>query len=380
MFTTQFNTFHRFATHLYAPGGVAHTWAVAVAKRALVAGLGCLLACAAAAQSESAAVGTSRTAELPIADVHFHYMTFMTPQELLARMDKNQVHWVISAGAQGIRGEAGNPASGTSPWIRDLALKDVLKDRFVAAVGGAETFVGERRDGPAFYTDPRNPWAIAAIERMDSLLKLERRSFVEMFPNAENSSMEPMRRRRLPTDAPFFKEALRLAARHDVPLPMHMEWHPESVAQLSALLTEFPQANVVLSHCGKITTAADIRPFFEKHPNVYCDLGFRSTPQGETEGRRDPRRIIFWSSALLRKADIKPDWLQLVEDFPDRFMLAIDDVGSWDQYDQVVTATREAVLAKLSPATAEKVAYRNALRLFRLPELPAVVSAPPTPQ
>ena len=307
---------------------------------------------------------------LPIADVHFHFMAFMTPEDLQARMDTNNVRWVVSAGAQGMQGAAGSAAAGKNPWMRDVDLKFVLQDRLVAAVGGVETFQGERREGTAFFTDASSLWAAAAIVRMNDLLKDGGRTFVEMFPNAENSSMEPMRRRRLPTNAPFFKEAMKLAVRHKVPLPMHMEWHPESVAQLSALLEEFPDGSVVLSHCGKITVANDLRPFFQKHPNVYCDLGYRSSPQGEREGQKDPRRIIFWATSMLRKADIKPDWLQLVEDFPDRFMLAIDDVVSWEQYDQVVAATRDAVLAKLTPLTAEKVAFRNAVKLYGLSNAP----------
>jgi hypothetical protein len=56
----------------------------------------------------------------------------------------------------------------------------------------------------------------------------------------------------------------------------------------------------------------------------------------------------------------------LIEDYPDRFMVAIDDVRSWDEYAGVVAAIRQGVLAKLSPATAEKVAYKNAVRLFSL--------------
>jgi adenine deaminase len=63
---------------------------------------------------------------------------------------------------------------------------------------------------------------------------------------------------------------------------------------------------------------------------------------------------------------MKDDWRQLIEDHPDRFMVAIDDVGTWDIYDQTVIAIRQGVLAKLSPATAEKVAYKNAVRIFRL--------------
>ena len=310
----------------------------------------------------------TQAATMPIVDVHFHYMGFMAPDALLSRMDRHNIRWVVSAGAQGSRGAAGSPGLGKNPWVRDSELKDVLQERFVAAVGGPETFNGERVEGTAFYTDEFNSAASAAIRRMDSLLKADRRGFVELFPNAETSSLEPMRRRRLPTDAPFFKEVMRLATQYRVPVPMHMEWHPESVEQLSALLVAYPQATVVLSHCGKITVAEDLRPFFQKHANVMCDLGYRSSPQGEDESRKDPRRMIYWASNLLRKADVKPDWLQLVEDYPDRFMLAIDDVVSWEQYDLVVEATREGLLAKLKPETAEKVAYRNAVKLFGLTE------------
>lgn len=325
--------------------------------------------CAAACLITSAQAQTVPSAEptnLPIADVHFHYMAFMTPEALRARMDTHNIKWVVSAGAQGAMGAAGSP-SAKNPTVRDAELKAELKDRFVAAVGGPETFGGERREGTAFYTDATNTTAKQAIDRMNDLLKLDRRTFVEMFPNAESSSMEPMRRRRLPTNAPFFKEVMKLSAQYSVPVPMHMEWHPESVSQLSELLTEFPAASVVLSHCGKITVAEDLRPFFQKHANVFCDLGYRSSPQGENESRTDPRRMIYWATSTFRKADIKADWLKLIEDFPDRFMIAIDDVSSWEQYDQVVKATREAVLAKLSPSTAEKVAYKNAVRLFKLP-------------
>jgi hypothetical protein len=343
---------------------------VTALKRCLAA---TLLTCS--GWSVMAQVPVIDVSDLPIADVHFHYMAFMSPDELRARMDKHNVRWVVSAEAQGAAGAAGSPGA-KNPWIRDSELKFELKDRFVAAVGGPEAFNGERRDGAAFYTDPKNLWAVAAVERMTDLLKQDRRTFVELFPNAENSSMEPMRRRRLPTNAPLFKEIMSLATQYKVPVPMHMEWHPESVAQLSELLVEFPQANVVLSHCGKTTVAEDLRPFFQKHRNVYCDLGYRSSPQGENESRKDPRRMIYWSSNLLRKADIKTDWLKLMEDFPDRFMLAIDDVVSWEQYDQVVAATREGVLAKLTPATAVNVAYRNAVHSFGLAVVAAVPASP----
>jgi hypothetical protein len=37
--------------------------------------------------------------ELPLADIHFHPMPFMTPQELLQRMDRLNIRWCGGAGA-----------------------------------------------------------------------------------------------------------------------------------------------------------------------------------------------------------------------------------------------------------------------------------------
>ena len=162
---------------------------------------------------------------------------------------------------------------------------------------------------------------------------------------------------------------MRLAALYDVPVPMHMEWHPESVAQLEALLTEFAQVRVVLSHCGSITSAKDVRPLLMRHTIVFCDLGFRGMPQLAHDRLRDQGRIIYWPQKTLTPADLYPDWRQLIEDLPDRFMIAIDDVRSWEQYDEIVAANRNGVLAKLRPETAEKVAYKNAVRVFNLPPL-----------
>lgn len=44
----------------------------------------------------------------------------------------------------------------------------------------------------------------------------------------------------------------------------------------------------------------------------------------------------------------------------------MDDVQRWGVYDDVVASIRSGLLAFLKPETAEKVAYRNAVRVFGL--------------
>lgn len=311
----------------------------------------------------SCACAIAQPASLPIADAHFHLMPFMTPVELKSRMDKNGIAWTVSTGAIGIPGVA-------SPTQRDGAVRDLLGDRFLEGVGGREMYQAERSEGTAYYTAADNATRTQILQAVDRELAVRPRSIAETYPNAETSSADPLRRRRVPTDSPFFQGLLEVAARHGVPVPMHMQWNPESVEQLARLLASQPKALVVLSHCGKDSQAAQIRAFFERVPNVVCDLSFRSLPQAAAESRQDPARLVFWPESMFQKAGMKSEWKQLVEDFPDRFMVGIDDVHSWDDYDRVASAIRTGLLAQLTPAAAEQVAWRNAVRIFRLQGAP----------
>jgi predicted TIM-barrel fold metal-dependent hydrolase len=304
----------------------------------------------------------SVSAELPIADVHFHLMLYMTPTDLKERMDRHNIRWTVSAGA------IGNPLAGPpgSPIARDAAVRELLGERFLPASGASESYVAERVIGARFYTDMPSTERDAALRRIDQQMAAQPRVFAETFPNAETSSADPLRRRRVATDGPYFRALMTIGKRESRPVPMHMQFHPESVAELSRLLQDHPDSQVLLSHCGKDTRAADVRAMMTKHANLFCDLGYRGAPLALNESRLDPARLIFWGPSLFQAAGMKDDWRQLIEDHPDRFMVAIDDVGTWDIYDQTVIAIRQGVLAKLSPATAEKVAYKNAVRIFRL--------------
>ncbi|MDO8279971.1 MAG: hypothetical protein Q7T63_17845, partial [Burkholderiaceae bacterium] len=87
-----------------------------------------------------------------------------------------------------------------------------------------------------------------------------------------------------------------------------------------------------------------------------CDLSYRSPPQ---------LRQRMMGRAIFDRSGVRSDWKQLIEDYPDRFMVGLDDQDSWSDYDETVRNIR-AMLAELSPATAEKLAYRNAQSLFGL--------------
>ena len=296
---------------------------------------------------------------VPLVDAHFHLMRFMTPADLLQRMDRHVISHVVSAGA------IGSPAIG-HPNVRDSDAATVIGARFLPAVGNAELVNGERAEGPGLFTDRDSKERPQALQKIQEFLEKQPRTLGETFPNAERSSADPMRRRRVPLDGPMFQALAALATRFDRPLPVHMEWHSESVEGLSRLLKQWPNMVVVLSHCGKTTRATQIRDFFERHSNVVCDLGFRSLPQEANDYARFPERTLFWASANGRPAYLANDWKKLIEDYPDRFMVAIDDTHDWAQYDEVVRALREGLLAHLDPTVIDRVAHGNAKRVFRL--------------
>jgi hypothetical protein len=63
----------------------------------------------------------------------------------------------------------------------------------------------------------------------------------------------------------------------------------------------------------------------------------------------------------------RADWLRLIEDFPDRFMLGTDPCcGLASRYDEMILEFRTLLLPYLSSTTMKMVAYSNAQKFFGL--------------
>jgi len=60
-------------------------------------------------------------------------------------------------------------------------------------------------------------------------------------------------------------------------------------------------------------------------------------------------------------------WVALMEALPDRFVLGSDLTDPSLSYDKIIANMRTGLLPRLSAATARKVAYENAVALFKLP-------------
>ena len=305
-----------------------------------------LVACAnATAQhsAESAALAT----QVPIADVHFHLEGSFAPADIKTLLDRNNVRWAGGVGPIG-RGVGSDFRQG---------FIDAMGERYIAALGQPELGVLYFNGGARATENADTPVFRALLERAEAEFKTGRlKGFGELFVNNQNSNPQPAFRRKIAADAPTMRAMYQLAAKYGGFVAMHMETDRDSLQQLDALASIEPRATVILSHCGVWADAATIRALMDKHPNVHCDLSWRSPPVAR--GLQRSARAIFDESG------VRQEWLDLIEQRPDRFMIGTDAYCC--DYSEALGSFRKGLLPRLSPATLRKVAYENAERLMKL--------------
>jgi hypothetical protein len=172
-----------------------------------------------------------------------------------------------------------------------------------------------------------------------------------------------------------------IAIKHQRPLVIHMEGEPPLVAGLDAFLGKYPQLTLVWAHaCGRIAPAL-IESLLAKHENLFCDLAtMTNTYQGYgySIGRHYPARkgwpsAYEWTYLIEENGKFIPETKRAIERFPDRFL----GVGMDNAHMEIVEANYTSrmrrfreLLGTLAPDVAEKLAFKNAVRVFRL-DLPA---------
>lgn len=290
-------------------------------------------------------LGVEKAMELPISDAHFHVIpTFMEPDALLKTMDSQKIKWTGGAGYM-------------APDGRMARFHKAMGQRLKLYGGQRESVNAYARHGAAPFENPSHPAAAEMLSQIEAGLKDGRfKGIGELHVNTlYTAPMKPGLRRKLPVDSPTFKAVFDLARKYKAPVDIHVEWDADTVEQLERILTAYPRVPVKLAHCGKTSTAGDIRATMTKFANVYCDLSSRPGKHRY----HTPSVVIFTADGFQQD-----DWRKVIEDFPDRFTVGIDDVESWSEYETVVKTIRKGLLAHLSPETAEKVAYKNADRLY----------------
>jgi hypothetical protein len=185
-----------------------------------------------------------------------------------------------------------------------------------------------------------------------------------------------------PANHPFFVALADIAAKYDVPIDLHMEAVPKSmllpldlksppnaaqlhgnIQALERLLLHNSHAKIIWAHAGTDLTGyrtPDLcRHLLQTHPNLYMEI------------KADPQNV--GKNYPLADGKIKPDWLQLFEDFPDRFIIGSDQhypepKGAEQRWQTVVL-----LFNQLPADVRRKIGTENVLHVF--PGRPAAPSA-----
>jgi len=155
-------------------------------------------------------------------------------------------------------------------------------------------------------------------------------------------------------DDPAFGQVLEVAAKHGVPVVIHCELTAAAASSLETALQKHPKVVIVLAHGGSAEPAL-LEGLLSRNPNLLVDLSgmhYQRTPRLASE-----------------KGRLDPAWKGLIEKFADRFLMGIDvwapRLFEPATLDRLLAWTRR-ILGELPPEVAQKVAYRNAARLFRV--------------
>jgi predicted TIM-barrel fold metal-dependent hydrolase len=176
-----------------------------------------------------------------------------------------------------------------------------------------------------------------------------------------------------PADSPLMLLLADIAAEHNVPIDLHMEALPQdiptpadmkppnpptlhgNIAALERLLAHNRRTKLIWAHAGSdnvgYRTPALMRELLQRNPNLYMEIKYDPGFPG-----KDPPVV---------DGKLKPEWLKLYADFPDRFL-----IGSDQHFDPPATvplarAQQNALLLdQMSPELRKKIAIDNPMRLY----------------
>ena len=181
-----------------------------------------------------------------------------------------------------------------------------------------------------------------------------------------------------PANHPLFLMLADVAAEHNIPFDIHMEAVPKAMplpagliqppnqsplhANLLAferLLAHNPRAKILWAHEGWDNTGyrtPDVsRRLLQAHPSLYMEI------------KIDP--LSLGKNAPLQDGKLKPEWLQLFQDFPDRFVVGSDQhYGLHEDSGPQRWQTTVQMVNQLPGGVREKIARENALRIYSLTE------------
>ncbi len=186
-----------------------------------------------------------------------------------------------------------------------------------------------------------------------------------------------------PPDHPLFLRLADLAARYDIPIDIHMEAIPEetqlpsrlksppnppilkpNIASFKRLLVHNQNARIIWVHLGWDSTSkrtVDLtRKLLLEHANLYLSIRVASGMQA--------RNVVRSTFPLDSEGHVKKDWLELFQEFPDRFVIGSDEIIQKGNRHPSAGSIQSTIglLKQLPMELQQKIGYENAYRLYKL--------------
>lgn len=143
-------------------------------------------------------------------------------------------------------------------------------------------------------------------------------------------------------DETLLRKISAIAKKRNLYLHVHSGKEP-----VDYLYTLEPGLKVIWAHAGMSESASTVESMMTRYRTLYADTSFREY------------------DILNASGTINEDWRRVIERFADRFMIGSDTwVNSqWDDYQELIEVNRKW-LSQFSRSVAEKIAFKNAERLF----------------
>ena len=140
-------------------------------------------------------------------------------------------------------------------------------------------------------------------------------------------------------DLPVMRRLVQLARKYKLVLHSHSD-----ADAIERQFRQWPEAKILWAHSG-FDRPEQVREMLRKHPNLWCDLAFRTDHA--------------------RGGKVDPEWRAAFLEFPGRFMVGSDSFTPerWHYIGEHAKWSREW-LADLPRNVAERIAYRNGEALF----------------
>jgi predicted TIM-barrel fold metal-dependent hydrolase len=279
-----------------------------------------------------------------IADIHMHIYQQNPRSAKWWRdmMDANGIKW---GGAVG-------------DYREDVQAE--LGDRYIPAVGQAEFFKVFFKDGRSGLINPDNEIFKDLYLRSETLFKEGKIKGFGEFHTDNHSSGAPRIRRIIRTDNPAMRKFYEIANRYGGFIQIHAEFDGAFEKDILNLSADYPNTTTVLSHCLSTKDTDEPAALLSKRKNIVCELS--SLGAVHVNRLNIPRSPHAYDSGGLYR-----NWIKFIEAYPDQVLLGSDPCCGLDvAYSEIIAEIRTNVLPYLSLITMEKVANKNAVRIFSL--------------